>query len=115
MAESTQDRWGFHIPDKIDVHVHVHNDSPQGNSEVLRLLRQILAQGESLMSAADDLKALGARIDAATNNIAADITAIKAKIGTGMTDAEVAEVKAGLDASAARLEALDAENPEGQA
>lgn len=68
-----------------------------------------------IMSAVDDLKAILARIDTATTNIAADISAIKDKIGTGMTDAEVAEVQAGLEAAAQRLEALDAENPEGQA
>ena len=67
------------------------------------------------MAAVDDLKAILARIDTATTNIAADISAIKAKIGTGMSDADVAEVQAGLEAAAARLEALDAENPEGQA
>lgn len=72
-------------------------------------------QGVSIMAAVDDLKAILARIDTATTNIAADLTAIKAKIGTGMTDAEVAEVQAGLEAAASRLEALDAENPEGQA
>jgi len=65
------------------------------------------------MAAVDDLKAILARIDTATTNIAQDIQDIKAKIGTGMTDAEVADVKAGLEAAAGRLEALDAENPEG--
>ncbi len=67
------------------------------------------------MAAVDDLKAILTRIDTATTNIAADLTAIKAKIGTGMSDADVAEVTAGLEAAAARLEALDAENPDGQA
>ena len=65
------------------------------------------------MAAVDDLKAILARIDTATTNIAQDITDIKAKIGTSMTDAEVAEVQAGLEAAASKLEALDAENPEG--
>ena len=72
-------------------------------------------QGVRIMAAVDDLKAILARIDTATTNIAADLTAIKAKIGTGMSDADVAEVTAGLEAAAARLEALDAENPDGQA
>ena len=68
-----------------------------------------------IMAAVDDLKAILGRIDTATTNIAADLTAIKAKIGTGMSEADVAEVTAGLEAAAARLESLDAENPEGQA
>lgn len=67
------------------------------------------------MAAVDDLKAILGRIDTATTNIAADLTAIKAKIGTGMSDADVAEVTAGLEAAAEKLEALDAENPDGQA
>jgi hypothetical protein len=71
--------------------------------------------GVKLMAAVDDLKAILGRIDTATTNIAADLTAIKAKIGTGMSDADVAEVTAGLEAAASRLEALDAENPDGQA
>ena len=95
-------------PTEYTIHLDVRDD------HTTALLRQILAQGEKLIMAAADLKAAVARIDIATSNIAADIQAIKAKIGTGMTDAEVAEVQAALDASAARLEALDAENPDGQ-
>jgi len=71
--------------------------------------------GGWIMSAVDDLKAILTRIDVATTNIAADLSAIKAKIGTGMSDVDVAEVQAGLEAAAAKLESLDAENPEGQA
>ncbi len=71
--------------------------------------------GYTIMAAVDDLKAILVRIDTATNDIAADLKAIKAKIGTGMSDADVAEVTAGLEAAAQKLESLDAENPEGQA
>ncbi len=74
-----------------------------------------LLLGVKIMAAVDDLKAILTRIDTATTNIAADITAIKAKIGTGMSDADVKTVQDGLEAAAARLEALDAENPDGQA
>jgi len=66
------------------------------------------------MAAVDDLKAILTRIATATDNIAADITAIKNKIQPGMTEAEVAEVTAGLEAAAEKIESLDAENPEGQ-
>jgi len=81
--------------------------------EVIRILRKIHHQGVKIMAAVDDLKAILVRVDTATTNIAKDIQDIKAKIGTGMTDAEVADVKAGREAAAGRLEALDAENPEG--
>ena len=65
------------------------------------------------MAAVDDLKAVLGRIDTATTAIASDIRVIKDSIGTGMTAEQVAEVQALAEAAAARLEALDAENPEG--
>ncbi len=83
------------------------------HAELLAWLRLIQAQGVHLMAAVDDLKAVLGRIDTATTNIAADIRVIKDSIKPGMTEAEVAEVQALAEASAARLEALDAENPEG--
>lgn len=95
-------------PRTFTIDLNVHNDT-----EVMTLLRQILRQGERLMSKADDLLAVVARIDTATSNIAADITAIKGQIGTGMSDEDVARVQAALEAAAAKLDALDAENPEG--
>ena len=95
-------------PREVRIDLNVHNDT-----EVMTLLRQILSQGAKIMAAVDDLKAILSRIDTATTNIAQDIQDIKAKIGTGMTPSEVADVQAGLEAVAGKLEALDAENPEG--
>ncbi len=103
-------RVGF-WPKEFILHVY-HHGSPS-SAEILARLERIEAQGASIMSAADDLKAKIALIDTATTNIAQDIVDIKAKIGTGMTDAEVADVNATLDAAVARLQALDAENPTG--
>jgi hypothetical protein len=98
-----------------DITVNLNITHSGSDSELLALLRQVFEQGKHIMAAVDDLKAILARIDTATSNIAQDIQDIKAKIGTGMTDAEVAEVQAGLEAAAAKLEALDAQNPEGTA
>ncbi|HVJ72035.1 MAG TPA: hypothetical protein VM531_11120 [Sphingomicrobium sp.] len=56
------------------------------------------------MAAIDDLRALLQRVDAATTEIAADLQALKDKIGTQMTQEEVDEVKAGLEAAASKLE-----------
>jgi hypothetical protein len=53
-----------------------------------------------------------AEIDAATNNIAADIELLKAQIGVGMTPEQVAEVQAVLDAAAAKLQGVAAVVPE---
>jgi hypothetical protein len=85
----------------------------QASSDTLALLRQVLHQGEHLMAKVDDLLAILARVDTATTNIAADIQVIKSQINTGMTDADVQRVQDALEAAAGRLEALDAENPEG--
>jgi SMC interacting uncharacterized protein involved in chromosome segregation len=66
---------------------------------------------EFLMAKTDMLAAL-AKIDTATNNIAADIKALKDKIGTGMSDADVAEVQGILDSTATKLEAIAADTPD---
>lgn len=104
-------------------------------------LLTLVAQGNRIMSALDDLKAVLGRIDTATSdmavstsqmavaqtNIAEDIRVIKEGIKPVLTPAEVEELKAlaeatavkaetqaaALKAQAASLDALDAENPTG--
>ena len=94
----------------LSVHVHLHG----GGSVPSDDLRRILAQGESLLMASAELKAALKKIDTATDNIAADIVRLKARIGTGMSDAEVADVQAEADRLATKLEgiAADPENPD---
>lgn len=101
------------------IHVHVVDDKAmQAVQERLDLLlthiHRVFTQGEQLMSAADDLKAGIAKIDSATNNIAADIQRLKDKITSSMSPADVADVKAQLDAAVSRLEgiAADPDNPD---
>ncbi len=65
------------------------------------------------MSQYDDLVAKFNRADAATTAIAADVQRLKDQISTSMTAEEVASAQALAEGIAARLEALDAENPEG--
>lgn len=60
------------------------------------------------MAAIDDLRALLQRVDVATTDIANDLQVLKDKIGTQMTQAEVDEVKAGLEAAATKLESTAA-------
>lgn len=64
--------------------------------------------------ASEAIKAALAKIDTATDNIAADIQRLKDRIGTGMSDAEVAEVQAEADRISAKLEgiAADPDNPD---
>ena len=69
----------------------------------------VSVQLDVLLMANEELKAVLARIDAATNNIAEDIRRIKEQIGTGMTSEEVAEVQAEAEALAVKLEALAAD------
>jgi hypothetical protein len=62
--------------------------------------------------ATTELKAALAKIDVATNNIAADLEALKAKITEGMSPADVAEVQGLLDAQVSKLEGLAASTPD---
>ena len=61
------------------------------------------------MAVSQDLKDLTAKIDDATNKIAAKIDALTQKITNSMTDQEVADVKAGLQAEIDKLTALGAD------
>lgn len=64
--------------------------------------------------ASQEVKASLARIDTATNNIAADIKRLKDRVAPGMSDQEVAEIQTEADRIAARLEGIasDPENPD---
>ena len=75
--------------------------------EVLRLLRELK------MALSQDFLDLAAKIDAATNAVAARIAALGDKVKNSMTDAEVASVKTALQAEADRLTVLgsDPVNP----
>ncbi len=69
----------------------------------LHILREI---GEKLMSAADDFKASLAKLDTETTAVGALVSALAAKIHNGMTDQEVADIKAGFTALDTRLQTL---------
>lgn len=76
-------------------------------------LKILVTQGASLMAATQDVKDAMARIDSATNAIAARISDLISKLGTGMSQADLDAVTASLQAEAAKLESLgaDPENP----
>jgi hypothetical protein len=73
---------------------------------IIRMFNQLLAQGSRILMALAEIQAQLARVDAATSAIAQKITDLTAKIGTGMSDADVATVTAGLTAEADKLEAM---------
>lgn len=71
---------------------------------------------EVLMSQVDDLKANQAAFKAALNagldNIAQDIKNLTAKVGTTLTDADVAAIKAEGDAIVARVQGIADQTPD---
>ena len=94
---------------ELPIHVHVHIEPAAGVTDRLDRILSRLDQLEHQMTTnKEDFDAGFARINEATNNIAADIQALKDQIGTGMSQAEVDEVKAKLDAAATALEAVAA-------
>jgi len=101
----------------FNVHHYIHwvdKPSDEGKlDQILNLLRGIKLQGEKLMAIAKDIKDLTQKIDEATNAVAARLDGLGGQIKNAMTDAEVAEVKAGLQAEVDKLTALgqDPANP----
>ncbi len=71
-----------------------------------RHLDAIERKVDKLMSLADDLKKGIADLDAETTAIGTLITSLAGRIKNGMTDAEVADVKAALSAEGQRLTVL---------
>ena len=101
----------------MDIHIYLH-DGP--DARVTRQLADILTQlgvvqtlGEKNLMASAELKAAMAKIDAETNALGDRVTALISKVGTGMSDADVAEVTDEANAIAARLAgiAADPNNP----
>lgn len=76
-------------------------------------LHHLHTQGERIMAVSQAVLDALAALDKATSDIAADITALKGQIGTGMSQADVDSVVGQLTAKAAALEALaaDPNNP----
>jgi hypothetical protein len=91
---------------------HYHGEHVDRHDRILTELCAITARLEHLMASADTMKAALAAIDTATNNIAADVAALKAQIGTGMSQADVDAVQATLDATVSKLEAIAASTPD---
>lgn len=64
------------------------------------------------MTAADDMRKSLVALGASLDNIAADVAGLKAQIGTGMSDADVADVKGKLDTIAASAQTLADSTPD---
>ncbi len=83
------------------------------DATVLSELRDIRAQEAKQLMVNAETRAALARIDTATSALGERVTALAAKVGTGMTDAEVAEFNTGILDVANRLDGMakDPENP----
>jgi hypothetical protein len=68
---------------------------------------------DQLMAVSQEIKSLVSQIDAATNEIAADLTALRDQIAGGVDAATAEEIRAGLQTQVERLTALgqDPANP----
>lgn len=106
------------LPVKIDaeIHLHVHGDHEDRPSEVLRKLGDLgtlmhqLQRKVSTMATKADFDGLVAAVNTATNNIAARIAALEAKIASGgLTAEEETTVLAELASVRTNLEALGAD------
>jgi hypothetical protein len=83
---------------KVDVYHHFGTSDPR--------IGAILHNTEKIIMANAEILALVSQIDVATNKVADRIQALIDKIDTGMSAAEVAEVKAALGQEVTDLETL---------
>lgn len=99
---------------QVTITVHIH-PAPDQFATLLaqgaRILAALQHQKESLMTVSSQIAAFSARVNTATNEIAADLQALRDKITTGgsLSEADAAV----LDGIATRLEVMgvDPENP----
>lgn len=96
-----------------ELHFHAHVVPDELAAELAALKARVTAleaQGATLMTRQDEVNTLIGRLDAATNEIASDLTRLREEIRSGTVSAESTAM---LDARIAQLEALgqDPENP----
>lgn len=91
----------------VNVHVYLHGGNGTDISEKLEeILSKVLKNGDSIMAVNAELDAFSKRVDAATDNIAADIAKILANPSTVLSE----EDRTLLETSVAKLEALASTN-----
>lgn len=91
----------------INIHLHIHNYPDRETKESLNLINNKL---DKIMAKQEQFDAMVARLNTATNDIAADLKLLKDQIAAGtVSDESLAK----LDADIVKLEALGAstDNP----
>jgi methyl-accepting chemotaxis protein len=94
---------------RIDVHHYVHSET---DSEVNKLLRQILNLNITMAKKIDEINASLDEINDATNNIAADLDRIAGGLEGGLSADEAQSVATRLTTTATTLRAIANRNPE---
>lgn len=106
----------------INITAHIHVDSDK-TDDILRRLRAIEAGitgaagltqtlsriSEDLMARTQEFTDLVTRLDAATNELASDLQALRDQIANGLSQTDTDAVLATLDSKIATLEALGAD------
>ena len=104
-------------PRRFDIHLHLPSELVARVSaqleDILTHIRELRSQGARILMVNQQTKDALARIEKATTDLGTRVTALIAKIGTGMSDADVSEVNTELGAIAGNLEGMakDPENP----
>lgn len=88
----------------MDIHVHNYVDTGKIESKLDSILRKL----GGLMAKVDDLNAELIAANEATNEIAADVDALVARLAGGLTEVEATDVQAKLSALTVRLKAVAA-------
>jgi len=100
---------------RIDLWHHLDGATEAKINEALTLLRSITKGQVKIMSAIDDIRAANAAAQLSIDGIGGDLQTLKdllaAAGSTGMNAADTAEALGLATALAARLAALDLENP----
>lgn len=96
--------------------INVYHHFPQGSdgllTKIFETINYLKSKIEIMGIKLDEILAQVAGIDAATNNIAADLDRLAAQVAGGLTAAEADSVVAGLQVAADKLKAIADINPE---
>jgi hypothetical protein len=98
----------------IEIHHVIHDETMRAHvDDILARLAALQVQGDKLMSASTEILQVISDMNNATNQLAAEVEALRGRVTGGMSDAEAAEIKAQMVALRDRLIALgqDPQNP----
>jgi methyl-accepting chemotaxis protein len=95
---------------RIEIHHYIHQNGDE--SQVLKLLKQILNLNTDMAKKIDEINEQLDEINSATNNIAADLDRLANQTDGGLSPQEAESVTTRLRESATALRAVANRNPE---